>query len=198
MGWRTRFTNQIGYWLNGLLPNSPWTIEGAWQTRVGVVYQAIQARRFEQIEPLLRTTEEAIFKIDPTPAGRVSKLNQLGDLFQEFAGSNQNAERLYRKALAVSNEMLPAGDPSHALSLNNLGILLLHQRKFDEAGSLFECLLPLVEERFGRDHVEVASCLENLAAVYRQTDKAQMASELRTRAVSIRRNAVRSKPPQAL
>jgi tetratricopeptide (TPR) repeat protein len=198
MGLRTRFTNQIGSWLNGLLPNSPWTIEAAWQMRVGTVYKAIKGRRFDLVEPLLRTAEHDLFKIDPTPSGRVSKMNQLGDLFQELAGSNRDAERLYRQALSLSTDQLPAGDPGHALSLNNLGIFLLQQRKYDEAVPLLESLLPLVEERFGQNHVEVASCLENLAAVYRQTDQAQLASELRTRAVSIRRQASRSKSPQAL
>jgi len=198
MGLRTRVTNQIGSWLNGLLPNSPWTIEAAWQMQVGTVYKAIKGRRFDLVEPLLRTAEQALFRIDPTPSGRVSKMNQLGDLFQELAGSNRDAERLYRQALSLSAEHLSPGDPGHALSLNNLGIFLLQQRKYDEAAPLLESLLPLVEERFGKDHVEVASCLENLAAVYRQTDQAQLATELRTRAVSIRRQASRSKSSQAL
>ncbi len=160
--------------------------ERQWRHRLEEVSDAVRERRFERIDPLLQSLEQFLESF-PLGEDLPAKWNRLGDLFQELSGSMQDSERLYRRALALA-EIHPGRRAANlALSLNNLGLLLLHQRRYGEAAPVFERLLPLVEEQFGADNPEVATCLENLAAAYRGLGRDEEARERRSRAVSIRR-----------
>lgn len=177
-----------------LRPNSDAAREWRWQRRLQEVRAAIQERRFDQVEPLLQELEQYLESFPPAE-DLPPRWNHLADLFQELSGSMRDSERLYRRALALAEAFPGNQSVNVALSLNNLGLLLLHQRRFAEAAPLFEKLLPLVEEQFGAENPEVATCLENLAAAYRGLGRDEEASQRRSRAVSIRRrNSGRSTP----
>ncbi len=160
--------------------------ERKWRHRLQEVNDAVRERRFERIDPLLQSLEQFLESF-PLGEDLPAKWNRLGDLFQELSGSMQDSERLYRRALALAEIHPGCRAANLALSLNNLGLLLLHQRRYGEAAPVFERLLPLVEEQFGADNPEVATCLENLAAAYRGLGRDEEARERRSRAVSIRR-----------
>jgi tetratricopeptide (TPR) repeat protein len=171
-----------------LRPHSDAAREWQWQRRLKEVRDAIRERRFDRVEPLLQELERYLESFPPGE-DLPPRWNHLADLFQELSGSMQDSERLYRRALALAEAYPGNRSVNVALSLNNLGLLLLHQRRFAEAAPLFEKLLPLMEEQFGTENPEVATCLENLAAAYRGLGRNEDASQRRSRAVSIRRRS---------
>lgn len=182
-----RIREMAGSAARALFPRSRRIVEWAWRREIDRVTGVVGERRFDRIEPTLRDIETRLSDIEWDMRGRIRKLNQLGDLFQEFTGSNADAERLYRQALVAAERELDANDDDHILSMNNLGLLLLDQRRFSEAAPLFESALSMAEQRYGRASLETAACLENLAAVRRRTDRSSEAELLRDRATRIRR-----------
>lgn len=177
----------VGNLLRPVAPRTPLALHASWEERVRDLRRTIRERRYDEIEPKLQTMEAWLDSEGSSHPQRVEKTNQLADFFQELAGANLAAERLYRKALALAESDPPKNARGLALSLNNLGIFELQQRRHQEAEELFDRLLPLAEETFGEESLEVASCLENLAAVYRATSRQDAATEVRSRAVRIRR-----------
>jgi tetratricopeptide (TPR) repeat protein len=182
-----RMRDMAGSVTRALFPRSRRIVEWAWRREIDRVTGVVGERRFDRIEPILRDIEARLSDIEWDRRGRIRKLNQLGDLFQELTGSNADAERLYRQALAAAERELDPNDDAHILSLNNLGLLLLDQRRFSEAAPLFESALSMAEQSYGEESPETAACLENLAAVRRRTDQSSEAELLRDRAIRIRR-----------
>jgi tetratricopeptide (TPR) repeat protein len=189
-----RIQELVGSVTRPLFPRSRWIVEGTWRRELERISQAVRERRYDRIEATLRDIEDLLPRIEPDSGGRVRKLNQLGDLFQEMTGSNLDAERLYRQALSAAETELDPTDDARILSMNNLGLLLLDLRRFAEAAFLFERALSQAERQFGGESLEAAACLENLAAVYRRTDRTSEAERLRSRATRIRRGAGRHDP----
>lgn len=187
---RMRVPERIWRMLEAAMPagsQPQWIRETKWKALLYRVEEAVKLREFDKIEDLLGKAEEELIQLDLTASGRVLKLNELGDLYQALAGNNTRAQRLYQEAIDWSERYLSTGDPAHILSLNNLGYMLLHHRRFDEAELLFERLLPLVETSYGPNDLELAACLENLAVAYRQNGKDARAIEVRAWAGRIRR-----------
>mgnify|MGYP001201260608 CR=1 FL=1 len=177
----------VGSLLRPVAPRAPLALHATWEEQIRDLRRTIRERRYEELEPKLQAMEKWLDSEGSAHPELIEKTNQLGDYFQELAGDNLAAERLYRKALELA-EGAPATHPGGlALSLNNLGVFELHARRHREAEELFDRLLPLAEETFGEESLEVASCLENLAAVYRATNRQDAATEVRSRAVRIRR-----------
>lgn len=167
-------------------PGSTAGYELRWRRLLSGVQTAVRDRQFDRIDGLLQDLEQQLeaFPLDDSLPPR---WNRLGDLHQELSGSISDSERLYRRALALGEALPGFRSANVALSLNNLGLLLLHQRRFEEALPVLERLLPLVEEKFGAENSEVATCLENVAAALRGLGREEEARERRTRASSIRR-----------
>jgi tetratricopeptide (TPR) repeat protein len=70
--------------------------------------------------------------------------------------------------------------------LNNLGDLYNDQGQYAQAEPLFERALTINEKALGPDHPDVATSLENLAALYRVTKRDKEAETLEKRAARIR------------
>ncbi len=176
----------IAGWLRPLFPRSGWVSRTLWQRRLDEVADAVANRTFDEIEGILRRLERELPLFGSDPGTRVGRLTRLGELYQDLAGSFEDAERLYREALALAeSEALNYG--TVALPMNDLGLLLTNQRRYREAEPVVEQLTSLTRDHFGDDHPEFASCLENLAAIYRQTGRTTKASEIRANAVRIRK-----------
>ena len=73
-----------------------------------------------------------------------------------------------------------------AQSLNNLGVLYRAQKKYNESEAIFQRSLAIKEKVLGSDHLDLASTLENYAAVLKQTGQNQKAANLQKRASTIR------------
>lgn len=182
---------KLAAWLK---PDSQIAREVVWKRQLRALDEAVRAREFDRLDGLLQEAEgllESHLPSDELPP----RWNLLGDLHQELSGSVSESERIYRRALTLSDASPGSQSANLALSLNNLGLLLLHQRRFDEALPVFERLLPIVETQFGSDNPEAATCLENIAAALRGLHREEEARDRRNRAATIRRRPTGASGP---
>ena len=72
------------------------------------------------------------------------------------------------------------------MSLNNLAVLYGDQSKYHLAEPLYERALAIKEKAFGAQHPNVATSLENYAALLRETGREAEVEKMQTRAKTIR------------
>jgi tetratricopeptide (TPR) repeat protein len=72
------------------------------------------------------------------------------------------------------------------MSLNGFALLYVAQGQYELAEPLFERSLAICEKTLGPDHSGVAAILENMAILYRATEREKEAEELEARAARIR------------
>ena len=77
------------------------------------------------------------------------------------------AEPLYKRALAIREKALGPDHPEVATSLSNLGTLYGSQGQYNQAEPLYRRALAIDEKALGPDHSDVAAILVNLAELYR-------------------------------
>ena len=70
-------------------------------------------------------------------------------------------------------------------SLNNLALMYQHQGQYAQAEPLYERSLAILGKAVGPDHPDVATVLENLATLYRVTNRRKEAKVLKKRAAMI-------------
>ena len=100
-------------------------------------------------------------------------------------GKVDEAERLYRQALAVFER---AYGPEHyevAVNLNNLAALAHAQGRSEEAEQLYRRALAIKEKVLGAEHPDVAMTLNNLAVFYKSNQQYEQAELFYQRALSI-------------
>ncbi|MFG0257742.1 MAG: tetratricopeptide repeat protein [Phycisphaerales bacterium JB043] len=79
---------------------------------------------------------------------------------------DDEAEHLYREAIAVRETLFGAGS-RHALATSQaLGGLLVHQKRLDEAAALYDRILPLIEDSYGPDHQVTVGARGQLGVLY--------------------------------
>ena len=76
--------------------------------------------------------------------------------------------------------------PMWPRALNNLAALYDSQGKYTQAEPLYKRSLMIAEKALGPDHPDVALSLENLAGLYRATNRDEEAEKLEQRAAAIR------------
>lgn len=101
-------------------------------------------------------------------------------------GKHDEAERLYKPALAVDEKALGKEHPTVGMDVNNLAILYDTQKKHDEAEQLYKRALLIWEKSPGPDHPYVATNLESYATLLRTTNRGNEAAKLLARAKAIR------------
>ncbi len=111
-------------------------------------------------------------------------LNNLAGLLYAD-GRTDEAEPLFRRALAIWEHCLGPDHPNVASALNNLAGLLQDTNRLGEAEPLYRRALAIDEESYGPDHPKVASALNNLAALLCATNRFEKAEPLSQRAVQI-------------
>jgi tetratricopeptide (TPR) repeat protein len=100
-------------------------------------------------------------------------------------GEYADAERLFKRTLAIKERALGQDHPGVALILNNLALVSNAQGKHAEAEGLHKRALAIYEKALGTDHPDVASTLGNLAEVYREEGKYADAEALNTLELAI-------------
>ncbi len=73
-----------------------------------------------------------------------------------------------------------------AQSLNNLAELYRAQGRYAEAEPHYQRALAILEKVLGPEHPDVATSLENYAALLRETEREDQAKEMEARAKAIR------------
>jgi tetratricopeptide (TPR) repeat protein len=121
-------------------------------------------------------------------------LNEAGYYLQDHA-QYAEVEPLYKRALAIREEVLGEKHPDTAQSLNNLGLLYKIQGKYAEAELLYERALAIYEEVLGEKHHDTALSLNNLAGLYYTQGKYAEAEPLYERALAIREEVLGKRHP---
>ncbi len=130
----------------------------------------------------LRLGEEEFGPDHPTTA---IFLNNLAALYRD-QGNYTEAEPLYRRSLAIKEKALGPEHPSLAPTLKGLADINRAQGNYAKAEPLYQRSLTIVERALGPEHPHVPKILDNYAALLRETDRADEATEMEARAKAIR------------
>ena len=119
-------------------------------------------------------------------------LSALGVLYREL-GRYRDASPLLGRALTVTENAVPPGDPRLVPALNNLGAVWLQQGQAPAAERLFRRSMALAERALGRDDPATAASMAGLAAVYQARAHYAEALEIDERARDIQaRHAIQN------
>ncbi len=94
-------------------------------------------------------------------------LNQAG-FYQHARAKYQEAEQLFKRALAIYEKSLGSDHPYVATSLNNLAGLYRAQGRFDEAEPLYERSLAICKKALGDEHPNTILVSKNLAGLIKE------------------------------
>jgi tetratricopeptide (TPR) repeat protein len=111
-------------------------------------------------------------------------MNALGAYFFACA-SQEEAEPLMRRALAIDEQSYGPEHPNVARDLNNLAQLLKATNRLGEAEPLMRRALAIDEQSYGSEHPNVATHLNNLAQLLQTTNRLGEAEPLMRRSVEI-------------
>src|SRR6266487_213244 len=109
-------------------------------------------------------------------------------------GAYQEAERLYKEALAMGERVL--GDPNKATVINNLAELYREQGRYPEAEPLMQEALTIRERILGREHPETALSLNSLAGFYQAQGKYKEAELLCREALKVTEQVLGRESPE--
>ena len=122
-------------------------------------------------------------------------INQLGFYLNERA-QYVEAEPLYQRALAITEQTLGPAHPNTALSLNNLASLYDDQGRYTDAEPLLKRALAIIEQFCGPAHPQMARSLNNLAALYHSQGQYALALPLYQRVLAITEQTLGLSHPQ--
>ena len=111
-------------------------------------------------------------------------LNNVGGYLREIF-QYEEAETLWKRALAIRERMQGPEHPDTASSLRLLGYLYREQGKYELAEPLFQRALAICEKVLGPDHLDTAGCLHQLAWLYDYQGKYEEAEPLHLRSLAI-------------
>jgi len=100
-------------------------------------------------------------------------------------GALMEAERLYRKALAIREREQGPNHPDVAVILNNLAALAATEGNYQDAQPLLERALTIRQSALGNTHVLTAESLNNLALLYAAQGDTAAAEPLYEQAIAI-------------
>lgn len=110
-------------------------------------------------------------------------LNSLGGLYAA-RDDYTAAEPLLRRALDIRERVLGADDRYTAQSANNLALLYAAQQRYADAERLYQRAIAVFERR--QDSAELATTLENYAAMLADMGRTKEAEEIERRARALR------------
>ena len=111
-------------------------------------------------------------------------LNNLGQIHAD-QGRDDQAEPLYKRAIALMEKGTGQGSVEIAPLLNNLAALYQRQSRYTEAEPLFKRALTVREQALSREHPDVGQSLNNLATYYVKQQRHAEAEPLFRRALAI-------------
>ena len=117
-------------------------------------------------------------------------LIQMGYYLKQRFARYTEVEPLYKEALAIFRQGLPAGHPDIAQSLNNLAELYRQQGRYGEAEPLVVEALAMRRHGLSAGHPFISTSLNNLAMLYRQQGRYGEAEPLLVEALAMRRHGL--------
>ncbi|MCH8146654.1 MAG: serine/threonine protein kinase [Planctomycetes bacterium] len=121
----------------------------------------------------------------------IESLHLRGLLGRAYVGQGRHdeAEPLFREALALRRESLGEVHPDVSLCLDNLGSFLLTRDRLEEAEPILREGLEIRRELFGDGHVNLATSLENLGLLFQRKGDYGEAESLLLEVLRIRERA---------
>jgi CHAT domain-containing protein len=129
------------------------------------------------------------------PSSVAASQNNIGQTYFN-EGKYDDAEVLYKEALALQETLKPHDPAATLASLFNLGQVQQRREQFVEAELLLRRALSLSEETFPAKDLRLAIALQNLATTLESQRKNKEAEALFRRAVAIRRLAQAADHPE--
>jgi tetratricopeptide (TPR) repeat protein len=106
------------------------------------------------------------------------------------AGDKAEAEKLFRQALAIREQVFTPNHPESIATASALGRVLLAAGRPDDAAPLLRKSVEAAGKVWGESHAEYAGQLNNLALYYLETGNYRQAAEHFSRAASVWRTAL--------
>ena len=141
--------------------------------------------RYEEAKPYFQQVlDAAIARHGADNPGIAVELNNLAEI-ERLTGQLDDAEKLYRRAIALDEKAGRQNSAEFATSLNNLALVYRAQGRLPEAERLYLRSLGVLEKALGPNHPDVARSLNNLAVLYRSQGRPERAQPLQERALRI-------------
>ena len=154
-------------------------------------------KKWEEAEARLTGLSQLIERALRAESASDAAIN-LGNLALRYhhQGKLDEAERLYRHALAFREKFFGADHSLVATTLNNLAILCRDQGRLPEAASLFLRSLEISERAWGAEHPKVVRRVTNLANLYLMQEKYAEAEPFFERILAVSQKQQRSALPE--
>lgn len=169
-------------------------LDTAWKRYTEAGLSEYQQGRYAEAEPMLLAALREAERFGSLDLRLAVSCNNLAELYRAQDNYTE-AERLYKRSLAIFEKTLDPDHPSIAMSLNNLALLYQAHGKYAEAEPLYRRSLAIFEKTLGPEHSEVIQSLHNLALAYRLLDKYAEAEALLRRAIAIGEKALGAEHP---
>lgn len=163
------------------------TIPGLAQTPLAAqsarINELSRAGKYAEALPLAQAMVASLEKTSNSRdlAGALNNLAQIN----AAQGHDDQAEPLYKRAVALLEKSLGLDTPEIAPELNNLAALYQRQGRFAEAEPLFKRALAIREKALPHEHPDVGQSLNNLATLYVKQERYAEAEPLFQRALAI-------------
>ncbi|KAH8645449.1 hypothetical protein BX600DRAFT_478139 [Xylariales sp. PMI_506] len=108
------------------------------------------------------------------------------------------AEEMYRQVVELKQKIYGSDHPGALGSMNDLAIILGHQRKYVEAEEMDRKTLELREKILGRDHPEILDSMNNLALVFKDQGKYVEAEEMIRKTLELKEKILGRDHPKIL
>jgi tetratricopeptide (TPR) repeat protein len=156
--------------------------------------EAYQQGRYGDAERLLVNALKRSERGAPEAPDLAAALARLADLYRAQA-RYEEAEPLYRRAIALEEGTHGGEHPRVARVLNNLALVYRAQGLYEQAEPLCRRALAIAERAHGGEHPLTAAAIGNLLTVYLAQQRYVEADPLFRRSVAIKERALGPKHP---
>jgi tetratricopeptide (TPR) repeat protein/tRNA A-37 threonylcarbamoyl transferase component Bud32 len=155
------------------------------------------AGRYDEAEPALASALAMSLELDGEQSLQVAACYESqATLVQMQRQDYAAAEALARKALDIRRAVTETETMDTALLLNNIGVLILLQGRYDEALPVLQEAVDLTRRVAGDRHPELAKALENLGNVYYRQREYDRTLALLDEVMTMRREVLGEDSPE--
>jgi tetratricopeptide (TPR) repeat protein/tRNA A-37 threonylcarbamoyl transferase component Bud32 len=157
----------------------------------------VDAARFEEADEMMRKALAMSLEVHGESSIQVAACYQNMSVLEEVWRQDYvKAEELTRKEIEIRRAIEGGDTMETASSINNLGIYLMYQGRFDEAAASIEEANAVIRRLGGDQHPELAKGLENLGNVYYRLGQTDKTLELLAEVIEMRRAVLGDDSPQ--
>jgi tetratricopeptide (TPR) repeat protein/tRNA A-37 threonylcarbamoyl transferase component Bud32 len=157
----------------------------------------VDASRFEEADETMKKALAMSLEVHGESSIQVAACYQNMSVLEEVWRQDYvKAEELTRKEIEIRRAVEGGDTMETASSINNLGIHLMYQGRFEEAAASIEEANAIIRRLGGDRHPELAKGLENLGNVYYRLGQTDKTLELLAEVIEMRRAVLGDDSPQ--